>query len=281
MCLPSPLQTNRSALPPPLPVTDTSAPIAVFDSGGGGIGVLRALVRRMPWESFLYFGDSKNAPYGERTDQEIHALVTAHATRLLKKAKALVLACNTATAVAADTLRSSFPCIPIIGIEPAVRPALAITHAPHVLVLATDATCHSARFLALCKRLIAEKKGARLTVIAAGGLVRLVEEGELESEKTLAYLDRILAELRDDPPHAVVLGCTHFAFAHAALRRCLGDIPLFDGAVGTAAEAARRLAAADLLRLQQNKAGTVHLTSSLPAALPLYERLLRASLPFD
>ena len=97
---------------------DTNAPIALFDSGAGGIGVLQEVKKLLPSEQFLYFGDTKNAPYGERTHKEIAALVKSAAATMIPHTKALVLACNTATAVAAEELRNAYPDYPIIGMEP-------------------------------------------------------------------------------------------------------------------------------------------------------------------
>ncbi|MBE6594719.1 MAG: glutamate racemase [Ruminococcaceae bacterium] len=246
-----------------------NAPIAVLDSGVGGIGVLREVKRQLPHEHLLYFGDSANAPYGERSRRELITLIDAHAKRLLSKCKALVLACNTATAVAADRLRARYPTTPIIGMEPALKPALAVTPHPRVLVLATETTLREEKFRALSVRF----STATVLPVPAPGLVRLVEAGLADSAESETYLRQLLAPFADPAPDAAVLGCTHFPFAKGAIRRVLGDaIPLFDGAAGTAGELARRLSAAGLLRPVASP-GTVTLTSSDQAALPLYRRL--------
>ena len=127
------------------------APIALLDSGAGGIGVLREVQKLLPREQLLYFGDTANAPYGERSDEEILALVTRAAEHLIPRAKALVLACNTATSVAAEHLRRRYPAYPIIGMEPALRPALHTAPHPRIAVLATAATLRSKRFADLCQ----------------------------------------------------------------------------------------------------------------------------------
>lgn len=221
-----------------------TAPIAVLDSGIGGIGVLRELKKVLPEESFLYFGDSANAPYGEKPAEEILKIVFSCAAHLACRAKALVLACNTATAVAAKELRARLT-LPVIGMEPAVRPALCVCPHPHVLVLATKATLEGAKFRALVQK----APGAEITALAAPGMVRLVEAGVLTGAAPRAYLAELLAPYRKVRFDAVVLGCTHFPFLTEELHRALGyPVPFFDGAAATARETARRITAAGLLR---------------------------------
>ena len=248
------------------------APIAVFDSGAGGIGVLRELQKELPREDFLYFGDTKMAPYGERNTHEIKALVLSHAARLLATAKALVVACNTATAVAIDDLRRQYQSKIIVGIEPAVCPALTVTAHPTVLILATAATLAEKKLKVL---LDAHRKDADFIKLKAPLLVRLVEAGLGDSPEADAYLKELLAPYLADPPDAIVLGCTHFPFAAKSIRRVMGqNLPLFDGAVGTARQVVRLLEARALLNDQPK--GSVTLLSSDPRALALYRRLLEA-----
>lgn len=243
-----------------------TAPIALLDSGAGGIGVLREVKKLLPSEQLTFFGDTKNAPYGERSAAEIRRLVLDGAARLLKDAKALVLACNTATAVAAQELRQLYPNTPIIGMEPALRPAALVKAHPRVLVLATAATLRMEKFEHL-QQIYA--KNATVFKIPAPNIVRLVDAGLADSPEMDAYLDGLLAPFRCDPPDAVVLGCTHFPFAAAAIRRALGgNVPLFDGAKGTARELRRRLSAEGSLA-PQSAIGGVTLTASDPRSLPL------------
>ena len=252
---------------------NNAAPIALFDSGAGGIGVLREVKKLLPTEQLTFFGDAANAPYGERPAEEIRSLVLDHAARLLKECKALVLACNTATAVAAQELRQRYPDTPIIGMEPALRPAALVKANPVVLVLATAATLRMEKFDYLQTNYA---KNATVFKIPAPRIVRLVEMGLADSPEMDAYLDGLLAPFKQDPPDAVVLGCTHFPFAIASIRRVLGhDIPLFDGAKGTARELARRLAAEHLLA-PSNAVGSVTLTASDPRSLPLFSKLFNA-----
>ena len=248
-------------------------PVALFDSGAGGIGVLREVKKLLPREQFLYFGDAANAPYGERTADEIAALVLSHATRLLDSCKALVLACNTATAVAADTLRRRFPDRIIVGMEPALRPAVAVAPHPRVLVLATALTLAEEKF---AKLLAAYREQADIYPVPAPRLVTFVENGQASSRECGAYLTALLSPYLDKRPDAVVLGCTHFPFARVAISRVVGEgVPLFDGARGTARQLVKRLAAAALLA-PTGTVGGLTLTTSDPEQLPLYRRLLES-----
>ena len=251
---------------------NNAAPVAVFDSGVGGIGVLREIKKLLPHENLLYFGDSKMAPYGERTTKDVRRLVMGHAARLLTRAKALVLACNTATAAAARELRLAYPHVPIIGMEPAVKPALAVAPHPKILILATAATLREEKLAAL---LLKHGGDADFYKCAAPGLVRLVEAGLADAPQTERYLAALLSPFSgENRPDAVVLGCTHFPFAKAAISRFFDNcIPLFDGAMGTARELARRLSAAECCN-PSKAAGTVTLTASNRASLPLFEKLL-------
>lgn len=248
-------------------------PIAVFDSGLGGLSVLRALRRRMPHERFLYFGDSANAPYGSRPTEEIRALTLRHAGRLFEAgAKALVVACNTATSAAIGELRAQYPQRIIVGIEPALK--LAVERHPHgcILVMATEATLRERKFSALTERYSGD---CTIRRCPCPGLVEFVERGELDSPALDAHLRRELSPFLTPQPDAVVLGCTHYPFLRRAIARAVGaSCELLDGADGTARETLRRLTEAGLLRTQG--AGGVELTDSEPAMLPLAERLLNA-----
>ncbi len=247
------------------------APVAVMDSGAGGIGVLRQIRTLLPREDLLYFGDSANAPYGERSPDEVRALVMEHAATLLQRAKALVLACNTATALAVDELRCAYPAIPIVGMEPALKPALAVGESPRVLVLATPLTLRGGSFSALLQKY---EKMATVVPISAPDIVRLVEQDKAESEEMEQYVERLLAPYRHPKPDALVLGCTHFPFARKAICRAMGaEIPIFDGAEGTAKQLARTLEAKGLLNPKPGR-GAVTLTSSGERILPLYAKLL-------
>ena len=219
--------------------------IAVFDSGVGGISVLRHLRRLMPNERFLYFGDSANAPYGTRPLPEIQALTVDAADMLLSRnVKALVVACNTATAAAIDLLRQRYPDAIIVGIEPALKLAADMFPGGTVGVMATPATLREEKFARLLERC-----GHRCATVKlpAPGLVELVEQGKADAPETDALLTKLLGSWTGKLD-ALVLGCTHYPFAAAALERVLGPgTVLLDGGLGTAEQTRRRLEAAGLL----------------------------------
>lgn len=223
-----------------------SDPIAVIDSGMGGITVLRKLYKLMPNENFIYFGDSANAPYGVKTTEEIRQL-TVDGFEMLKKmgAKAIVIACNTATSAAAAGLREKYPDFPIIGLEPAVKPAALSMEQPVVLVLATPLTLREEKYLKLVERFEGE---ATFIPLPAPELVRYIESGNLDSEEEIDYLEKILAPYAGNKVDAVVLGCTHFPFARRQIQRILGDeVLVFEGGKGAARHCKRLLEKADLL----------------------------------
>ncbi len=220
--------------------------IAVFDSGVGGISVLRHLRRELPNERFLYFGDSANAPYGSRTTEEVRELTLAAAKKLTTEhcIKALVIACNTATAAAVKDVRTAYPGLIVIGIEPALK--VAADHFPggRVGVMATEVTLREEKFDSLLHRFT---ENCAIAKIPAPGLVQLIEQGKVDAPETEALLHRIL-----DPYvgklDALVLGCTHYPFASKAISRVLGsEVALLEGGGGTARETRRRLKESGLL----------------------------------
>ena len=234
--------------------------IAVFDSGVGGISVLRHLLKQLPGERFVYFGDSANAPYGSRPTEEVRALTLAAVETLLSEypLKALVIACNTATAAAVKDVRAAHPELIVVGIEPALK--VAADHFPggRVGVLATEVTLREEKFDTLLHRF---DENVTIYKIPAPGLVELVEKGMVDTPQTEALLKKVLKPYlgRLD---AVVLGCTHYPFVKNAIRRVLGpSVVLLDGGEGTARETRRRLEAAGLL---ENGSGEVILRNSSP-----------------
>ena len=219
--------------------------IAVFDSGVGGISVLRHLVRLMPEERYLYFGDSANAPYGTKTREEVKNLTFAAARALMGRGiKALVVACNTATSAAINDLRSAYPDLIVIGIEPALKLAADQFPGGTIGVMATPMTLREEKFARLMERFA---DSTAIHKIPAPGLVELIESGKADSAETDTLLRQLFAPY--DRLDALVLGCTHYPFAAASLRRVLGDrVALLDGGDGTARETRRRLEKAGLLR---------------------------------
>ncbi len=226
--------------------------IGVFDSGLGGISVLRHLRQLMPGERYLYFGDSANAPYGSRSTEEVRQLTMAAAEKLLaqKPLKALVLACNTATAAAVRQLREKYPQLIVIGIEPALK--VAADHFPggRIGVMATEVTLREEKFDALLHRFV---EHCTVTKIPMPGLVQLVESGKTAGEEVEALL-RSRLEGCIGTLDAVVLGCTHYPLAAEAISKVLGEtVVLLDGGAGTARETRRRLEKAGLLEEGQGE----------------------------
>ena len=220
--------------------------IAVFDSGVGGISVLRHLRRVLPGERFLYFGDSANAPYGSRSTEDVRRLTLAAAEMLTTQypVKALVIACNTATAAAVKQVRETYPNLIVIGIEPALK--LAADHFPggRVGVMATEVTLREEKFDTLLHRF---DENCVIHRIPAPGLVQLIEAGNVDGPETEKLLRQILGPYIGKLD-ALVMGCTHYPFAAAAIGRVLGpEVTLLEGGDGTARETKRRLENAGLL----------------------------------
>lgn len=218
--------------------------IAVFDSGVGGISVLRELMKQMPNEHFLYYGDSANAPYGDRPTRQVRNLTLNAAEMLMKRGiKALVVACNTATAAAIHVLREQYPDTIIIGIEPALKVAADRFPKGRVGVMATQVTLREEKFAHQLERF----PDMQVDLIPAPGLVELIEAGQADSPNTLALLQQILSPYAGKLD-ALVLGCTHYPFAAKAIAQVLGEkTVLLDGGEGTARHTQRSLAAAGLL----------------------------------
>ena len=226
--------------------------IAVFDSGVGGISVLRHLRRVMPGERFLYFGDSANAPYGSRSTEAVRDLTLAAMEKLTTEypVKALVIACNTATAAAVKQVREAYSHMIVIGIEPALK--LAADHFPggRIGVMATQVTLREEKFDTLMHRF---DKECTVSKIPAPGLVELIEAGKGDGIECELFMQELLGPYVGQLD-ALVLGCTHYPFVQRTIRKVLGpDVTLLHGGEGTARETKRRLAAADLLRTGPGK----------------------------
>ena len=192
-------------------------PIGVFDSGVGGISVLRELVALMPNENFIFYGDSKNAPYGTKTLEEVRKLTLADAEYLMtQNVKALVVACNTATSAAIHILREKYQKeIPVIGIEPALKPAVSVKENPRVLVMATPMTIRQPKFHHLLDKY---KDMAEIVSVECKGLMEYVEHGELHGAELNMYFEEHLRPYLTDDTETIVLGCTHYPFLRPQLR---------------------------------------------------------------
>ena len=205
--------------------------IGVMDSGVGGISVLREMVRFMPQEDFVFFGDSANAPYGTRTTEDVRRKVFAIVERFLRDgAKAIGIACNTATTAAVALLRERYPAVPLVGIEPALKPAALQHPGGRILVMATPMTIREEKF-----RVLMERYGGNADVIplACPGLMEYVEAGKADSEEVGRFLQDLLAPYLDQGLSAVVLGCTHYPFVIHRIRQIIGDsVAVYDGGEG-------------------------------------------------
>ncbi|MCM1307423.1 MAG: glutamate racemase [Butyrivibrio sp.] len=253
-------------------MAEDNRPIGVFDSGVGGISVLGELIRLMPNENFIYFGDSRNAPYGTKPHELVRELTLATAALLTDaRCKCLVIACNTATAAAVRPLRELYPTVPVIGIEPSIKPAVLANPNGHVLVMATAVTLGEDKFL----RLMAKYDGmAHISTLACPGIVEFVERGVVEGEELDAYLKELLADYIENPPDAAVLGCTHYPFVRRPIAKALGKrTQIYDGGGGTAREALRQLKLHGLLAAP-GQIGSVVLRNSNGQAAELSRRLL-------
>ena len=216
-------------------------PIGVFDSGVGGISVLRELVALMPNENFIFYGDSKNAPYGTKTLEEVRKLTLADAEYLRSRnVKALVVACNTATSAAIHILRERYQKeIPVIGIEPALKPAVSVKENSRVLVMATPMTLRETKFHNLMQKF---QDQAEIISLPCPGLVEFVERGELSGEALEHFLKNLFAPYQERKVDAVVLGCTHYPLVRKTIQKVLGQgVAVFDGGAGTARETLHKL----------------------------------------
>lgn len=240
---------------------ENRSPIGVFDSGLGGISVLRELVALMPQENYIFYGDSKHAPYGTKTLQMVQELTCADAKYLVEQGvKALVVACNTATSAAIPILRREYADMPVIGIEPALKPAVLVKAYPRVLVMATPMTLREEKFRKLMDKF---KEQAEILPLPCPGLVEFVERGELEGQELEAFLSALFAPYKKQPIDCVVLGCTHYPFVRSMIQKVLGEkVLIFDGGAGTARETQRRLKECGLLNTSGER-GSVVLQNSL------------------
>ena len=255
-------------------VSDNSArrdaPVGVFDSGVGGISVLRDLRALMPDEDFIYFGDGANAPYGEKSSGEIRVLAWNVVEKLLDRGiKALVIACNTATAAAAPLIRERLD-MPVVAMEPALKPASACAHGGKVVVMATPLTLSLDKF----KRLMSEY-GRDALPMPCPGLMDLVERGVVDGPEMDEYLAGVREKIGDVRVDAVVLGCTHYVFLRTAVERAFPGAQVIDGNGGTARQLKRLLEERGLTRGESGHVGRVELiTSGDPSEIELMRKLL-------
>lgn len=255
-------------------MADVNAPIAVFDSGLGGVSVLRELIRELPAEDFYYYGDSLNAPYGTKHPEVVRQLTIGHVQDFLEMGvKGVVIACNTATSAAVRRLRLMYPDLPLVGIEPAVKPAAEAFPRGNILVMATPVTIRQEKL-----RHLIDTYGGKANVIplACPGLMDFVEAGNIDSPELTGFL-RDLLEPYQSSLDAIVLGCTHYPFVQKVIKRLVDpSVAIFDGGAGTAREMKRRLGAAGLLREDSGVQGAVTFHCSDPSVRKqeLFRKLL-------
>lgn len=211
----------------------------MFDSGVGGLSVLRAIRRALPHAPLSYVADSAFAPYGERNEAEILQRSLCIVDHLQNRGATLVVvACNTATAVAIDTLRERHPDLAFVGVEPGIRPAVAASRRRCIAVLATQATLRSERFAALVRR---EAADCRVHLQACPGLAAAIERGRFDDAELHALLRCHTGPVRASDADVAVLGCTHYAFVRGDIQRLLRPgVTVIDTADAVAAQVARR-----------------------------------------
>lgn len=255
----------------------TSNPIGIFDSGVGGLSVLHEIRRVLPGEDLLYVADSAHAPYGDKSQQFIEARSIAISEFLVSRnAKAIVVACNTATGAAIATLRARF-FVPIIAMEPAVKPAVANTKTGVIGVLATSRTLASDNFIQLFAR-----HGADVEILgqACPGLVEQVETGDLSGDKTRALLERYVLPLLERGADTIVLGCTHYPFLAPLIQEIAGSgVAVIDSAAAVARQLRCQLEAGGLLADESGVGTECFWTSAaLDKAQPLVSQLWMAEI---
>ena len=233
-------------------------PIGLLDSGLGGIGVLGEALRQLPNEDYVYYGDTATAPYGDKAPEEVLGLVHQAVERLIElRCKSIVIACNTATSVSAGKLRQELD-LPIIGMEPALKPASQLPGGGKILVMATRVTLALPKFQALMAQY-----GRDAVPVPCPGLMECVERGELEGPKVTALLRHLLGPWLSQPVKAVVLGCTHYPFLRKTIAALFpAGTPLIDGNAGSVRQLRRRLEEQDLLSDRQEPGRITFLSSS-------------------
>lgn len=248
------------------------APVGVFDSGIGGLSVLRHIHGYLPHEKLLYFADSGFAPYGDKPEEVVAARSLAVAEFLMQHPlKALVVACNTATAAAIKAIRSAYPDLPIVGVEPGLKPAAAATRTRTVGVLATERTLRSEKFSLLREQLSAATD-VRFLAQACNGLADQIEKGELQSAATALLIRRYVEPLIEQGADTLVLGCTHYPFVQPLIeevirRMTATPVVIVDTGDAVARQLVRLLEQRRLQRRSQGEGSLAAFTTGSETAL--------------
>jgi glutamate racemase len=230
----------------PRPASDPTAPIGIFDSGVGGLTILREIRAALPREDLIYVADAGHLPYGDKPLEYVRDRGFVVADFLVKQgAKAIVVACNTATAAAIDPLRERHA-IPFVGVEPAVKPAAAESRRGIIGVLATTATLKSVRYASLVARFA---QGRQLLEQPCAGLADHIEQGRLDDDATEMLVRSFVQPLLDAGADTIVLGCTHYPLIAHIVQRIAGpDVRVIENGTAVARELSRQLAAHSSLR---------------------------------
>lgn len=237
-------------------------PIGIFDSGVGGLSVLRHVRTELPFEDILYLADQAHVPYGPRPQPEIQ-LFSQNITRFLldQGAKVIVVACNTASAAALAHLRATFPQVPFVGMEPAIKPGAAVTRTGKVGVMATSRTFDSQKYASLLLRFA---NGVEVFEDPCVGLVDAIERGELDAAATYSLLQAILHPMLAAGIDTLILGCTHFPFVRPLIRQIIGpDVTIIDPAPAVARQTKRVLQQRNQ-GTRSGRAGQTHLVTTGP-----------------
>jgi len=252
-------------------------PIGIFDSGVGGLSVYREVRQQFPAEDLLYIADQAHVPYGIRTREDVLGFSEGIVRYLLnKRVKLIIIACNTASAVALEVLRKSYPALPFVGMEPAVKPAAEETSTGIVGVLATPATFQGALYASTVERFA---KGVKILPDTCPGLVELIEEGKIDHPQTREILEKALDPMLEQDVDEIVMGCTHYPFVIPLIQDIVGDdIQVIDPAPAVARQAGRLLTDFDLLTNGGPNGQTKFLTSGDPIEL---ERIIRHLLDLE
>lgn len=247
----------------PIMAFNMNFPIGIFDSGVGGLSVLRAVREQMPNESVIYFGDQGHVPYGSRSMEQIQNFSEGITNFLLKQnAKIIVVACNTASAAALKYLREKFPDVQFVGMEPAIKPAAEHTQTGKVGVLATPATFQGALYASVVERFA---NGVELLQSTCPGLVQQIERGNLEGKETRRILEDALRPMLEKNIDTVVLGCTHYPFVIPLIQQIVGEkVRVIDPAPSVARQAGRLLETGGMMRQIQSKGDIKFYTSGDP-----------------
>ena len=255
-------------------MSDKEAPIGVYDSGVGGLSVLRAIHSQLPYETTLYFGDQAKVPYGERSLEEVRQLAEGVTRMMMSQgAKLIVIACNTASAAALKHLRALYPDFPFVGMEPAVKPAAEQTLSGKVGVLATPSTFHGELYASVVERFA---KDVQIYEATCPGLVKQIERGYLNTYLTRNILQQALQPMLAEGVDTLVMGCTHFPFVIPLIQEIAGEtVRIIDPAPAIARQTERVLIQQYLLRTSSAKLCHRYLTSGDPTRFSrLLEQLL-------